>query len=72
MMRTEPSRRLTVHQVYAHAVVSRARRNMEEAHRRAKKQGQSVFAASPLASVPEGFLEEILGGREEGAMDLSP
>jgi mitosis inhibitor protein kinase SWE1 len=67
MMRTDPSSR-------DHPVVSRARGIMERVYMAAKRDGTSVFAASPLASVHQGFLEEILGRpmMESGAMDVSP
>lgn len=76
MMRTEPSLRLSVHAVCDHPVVSRARAIMERVYVTAKRNGTSVFAASPLGSVHEGFLEEILDRRtvdtlESGAMDVS-
>ncbi|KAF9263270.1 hypothetical protein L218DRAFT_902227 [Marasmius fiardii PR-910] len=60
MMRTEPSRRLTIEDVHEHPVVSRARIKMEEMYETAVKNGSPVFAASPLASVSAGFLKEIL------------
>ncbi|KAK7053428.1 mitosis inhibitor protein kinase swe1 [Paramarasmius palmivorus] len=60
MMRTDPGLRLRIEDVYAHPVVSRARLKMEQMYEIAIKNGSSVFAASPLASVSAGFLEEIL------------
>lgn len=42
---------------------------MQEAYERAKAEGTTVFAASPLAGVNGGFLEEILGEGDE--MDVS-
>lgn len=69
MMRTDPERRPTVKEVCAHGVVARARGEMEVLYERAKREGSSVFAASPLASVPEGFLGRILGSG--WTMDLS-
>jgi len=73
MMRTEPSLRMSIHSVCAHPVVARARAIMERMYIAAKRDGTSVFAASPLGSVHKGFLEEILGRRtvENGAMDVS-
>ncbi|GLB37561.1 putative protein tyrosine kinase [Lyophyllum shimeji] len=73
MMRTEPSLRMSIHAVWAHPVVSRARAIMERMYIAAKRDGTSLFAASPLGSVHKGFLEEILGRRtvENGAMDVS-
>ncbi|KAF8176525.1 hypothetical protein BJ912DRAFT_1063843 [Pholiota molesta] len=70
MMRTEPAMRLTIEQVCAHPVVRRACEAMERMHDALKSQGKSTWGASPLASVPAGFLEDILD-RGEGAMDTS-
>ncbi|KAF9485940.1 hypothetical protein BDN70DRAFT_889660 [Pholiota conissans] len=70
MMRTEPTARLTIGQVCAHPVVRRAREAMERMRDVLKSQGKSMWGASPLASVPHGFLEDILD-RGEGAMDTS-
>jgi len=74
MMRTDPLLRMSAQAICDHPVVSRARVIMEHVHATAKRNGTSVFAASPLASAHEGFLEEILGRgiSESGAMDLSP
>lgn len=48
---------------------------MDRAFAAANKVGTSIFAASPLASVPPGFLEEILDRPcqlpADSAMDLS-
>ncbi|KAL0068849.1 mitosis inhibitor protein kinase swe1 [Marasmius tenuissimus] len=60
MMRTDPAQRLRIEEVWGHPVVARARRKMEEMYSMAMKNGTPVFAASPLASVSAGFLEEIL------------
>lgn len=70
MMRTDPARRVDVQAVCAHAVVSRARAAMERTYEEAKRNGTSLFAASPLAGVSDTFLEEILG-RDCDDMDLS-
>ncbi|EAU91472.2 other/WEE protein kinase [Coprinopsis cinerea okayama7 len=70
MMRTDPAERIDVQEVYNHCVVARAREKMEMTYAEAKANGSTVFAASPLASVPRGFLEEILG-RDSSAMDES-
>ncbi|KAF9012465.1 hypothetical protein BDQ17DRAFT_1343952 [Cyathus striatus] len=71
MMRTESSCRISIHGVCDHPVVSRARIAMERMFMAAKANGTDVFVASPLASVPEGFLEEILNRAEDdGAMDI--
>ncbi|KAI3618646.1 other wee protein kinase [Moniliophthora roreri] len=50
MMRTDPSLRLKIEDVYAHPVVSRTRLKMEQMYDMAIKNGSSLFAASPLAS----------------------
>jgi mitosis inhibitor protein kinase SWE1 len=73
MMRTDPVLRLDAHSICAHPIVARARMAMERCYAEAKANGTSVFAASPLASVTESFLEEILGRPllDEEAMDLS-
>ena len=75
MMRTDPSHRISVHAICLHPIVSRARMKMDEVYEAARATGANVFAASPLASVPSGFLEEILGRptvEDEDAMDLGP
>lgn len=69
MMRADPTVRVDIRGVYHHPVISRARGAMQTVYEDAKAAGQSVFSASPLASVSEGFLDEILGHRP---MDLSP
>ena len=69
-MRTDPAQRLTAREVYNHPVVTRTRRKMQAAYARACADGTNVFAASPLAGVTAGFLEEILGD-SENAMDVS-
>ncbi|KAG6842142.1 hypothetical protein C0991_001635 [Blastosporella zonata] len=61
MMRTEPSERMSIDAVCEHAVVRRAREMMEEMYSTAKRNGTSLFAASPLGRVDAGFLEEIMG-----------
>ncbi|KAF5370775.1 hypothetical protein D9758_001951 [Tetrapyrgos nigripes] len=60
MMRRDPTLRVDIQVVYEHPVVARARTKMEELYSAARAAGSSVFAASPLASVAEGFLEDIL------------
>jgi mitosis inhibitor protein kinase SWE1 len=60
MMRRDPTLRIDIHAVYGHPVVARARARMEQMYSAARAAGSSVFVASPLASVAEGFLEEIL------------
>jgi mitosis inhibitor protein kinase SWE1 len=73
MMRSDPSLRMSVHAICDHPVVSRAKAIMERVYTAAKKNGTSIFAASPLAGVHGGFLEEILEDRtlKNAEMDLS-
>lgn len=73
-MRTDPSQRITVHAIYEHPVVSRTRIAMERMFTAATRNGTPVFAASPLASVPDGFLDEILARvhPDSAAMDVCP
>lgn len=61
MMRTDPESRISARGIYEHSVVGRARAAMERMIDDARRGGKSEFAGSPLAGVPEGFLEEILG-----------
>jgi len=61
MMRTDPSHRMSAEGVCDHPAVARTREKMEEVYEDAKRNGTNVFVASPLASVPRGFLEDILG-----------
>lgn len=61
MMRTDPSHRMSAEGVCGHRIVARTREKMEEVYEDAKRNGRNVFVASPLASVPTGFLEDILG-----------
>lgn len=70
MMATNPEERICARDVYNHPVVAQARRKMEMAYEEAKGNGTNVFAASPLARVPRGFLEEILG-MDDREMDVS-
>lgn len=78
MMRTDPVARVDIQTVHSHLIVSRVRQAMERMYAEAKATGSSLFAASPLASVSETFLEDILGRRitvphdDDIAMDLSP
>jgi len=64
VMRTDPSKRLTMAQVCAHPVVRRAREKMEMLHDELRREGRSTWGASPLASVGSGFLDEILGAMD--------
>ena len=62
MMRAAPALRIGIALVDTHPGVVRARRSME----RMRSQYGSVFGASPLGAVPDGFLDEILGrGRHD-------
>jgi mitosis inhibitor protein kinase SWE1 len=77
MMRTDPGLRVDIGRICAHPVIARARAGMEEMLVGARAggagvRGAALFGASPLARVPEGFLEGILGRGDEGAMDVSP
>ncbi|KDQ57786.1 hypothetical protein JAAARDRAFT_47622 [Jaapia argillacea MUCL 33604] len=75
MMRTDPILRVDVHAVWAHPVVSRARTLMDRMFVDAQLTGSPLFTSSPLASVPAGFLEDILGRRgqlDDVEMDLGP
>jgi mitosis inhibitor protein kinase SWE1 len=77
MMRTNPAQRVDMRAICAHPVISRARSEMARTFAQAKASGSSLFAASPLAGVPDNFLETILGHAmgiipDDGAMDLSP
>ena len=62
MMRAAPALRIGITLVDTHPVVVRARRSME----RMRSQYGSVFGASPLGAVPDGFLDEILGRGRRG------
>ena len=68
MMRTNPDERLTSAEVSLYPAVQQARNWMERLEKELYEQGQSVWSASPLASVPAEFLREILG---EELMDTS-
>lgn len=78
MMRTDPASRITARGIYEHPVIARARAAMETMMDDARREGKSEFVGSPLASVPAGFLEEILGrprprtGGGGWEMDMSP
>lgn len=65
MMRTDPGSRISARGIYGHPVVGRARAAMERMMADARRGGRSEFAGSPLAGVPEGFLEDILGREEK-------
>ena len=61
MMRTEPRERLKSSEVEWYPAVERARAGMERQRLELRKEGKNMWGGSPLASVPAGFLEEILG-----------
>ena len=61
MMRTDPKERMSAEEVCSHRVVAKTREKMEELYESARRSGSSVFVASPLASVPVGFLDDVLG-----------
>jgi len=61
MMRTDPTQRLTSAEVESYSPVGRARSRMEVLRLELSAQGRNSWGASPLASVPPGFLEEVLG-----------
>ena len=64
MMRSDPALRVEAGLVAAHPVITRARALMETL----RQERGPVFGASPLASVGEGWLEEILDRDDD--MDL--
>ncbi|TFK83778.1 hypothetical protein K466DRAFT_497790 [Polyporus arcularius HHB13444] len=70
MMRAAPALRIGMALVDTHPVVVRARQAME----RMRFQYGSVFGASPLGAVPDGFLDEILArggnGRDDDDWDM--
>ncbi|KAI9453165.1 hypothetical protein BJY52DRAFT_1225770 [Lactarius psammicola] len=55
-----PKARIDSAAVCAHPVVTRTRAAMERLLEEALRAGERPFAASPLAGVPAGFLEEVL------------
>ena len=61
MMRTDPTQRLTSAEVESYPPICRARARMEVLRLDLSAQDKNIWAASPLASVPPGFLEDILG-----------
>lgn len=78
MMMTDPAERIDIQTVHSHPTVRRVRLAMERIYSEAKATRSSLFVASPLASVPDTFLDEILGHRatvaryDDAAMDLGP
>jgi len=69
MMRTNAWERVSADAVFGHAVVKRTRAAMERMEGEVRANGGMMFSASPLASVPNGFLEEILGTRVNDGPD---
>lgn len=70
MMRTNPESRVSAQDVFDHPVVARARRMMENMMNDSLRKGLGAFRASPLGSVDEGFLADILERRASDAMDV--
>ncbi|KAH9062337.1 hypothetical protein EDB87DRAFT_1559298 [Lactarius vividus] len=60
-----PAARIDSAAVCAHPVVVRTRAAMERLLEEALRAGERPFAASPLAGVPTGFLEEVLSHSRE-------
>ncbi|KAF9049878.1 hypothetical protein BJ165DRAFT_1454518 [Panaeolus papilionaceus] len=60
MMRTDPSSRMTIREVYEHPVVSRARVKMDGMLEEIVMSGGDLFSASPLGKCPLNFLNDIL------------
>ena len=59
-MKRDPAQRLTISEVWSLRAVVRTREKMETMRKELSAQGKSSWGASPLASVSEGFLDEIL------------
>ncbi|KAI0029987.1 hypothetical protein K488DRAFT_79848 [Vararia minispora EC-137] len=67
MMRAEPGLRVDAEGVWTHPIVARTRAAMDRGGLAAMGGVGGAFAASPLAPVPRGFLEEVLRGPLEEA-----
>lgn len=65
MMRSDPALRIEAGLVAAHPIIVRARAHMEAL----RSERGPVFGASPLSSVGEGWLEEIMD-RDLDDMDI--
>jgi len=65
LLSANPEARIDSAAVCAHPVVARTRAAMERLLEEALRAGERPFAASPLAGVPAGFLEEVLSHRRE-------
>ena len=61
LMRTDPTKRVTVQSVCNDRVVGRARAWMAQRREEAIKDGLGVILGSPLAEEREGFVWEVLG-----------
>ena len=72
LMCPDATERISAQDVFDHPIVSRARARMEQTYEMAVQTGTPTFAASPLASVPDSFLAEILGCPAGNSMDTSP
>jgi mitosis inhibitor protein kinase SWE1 len=57
---SNPVTRIDSDKVWAHPVVARTRAAMERLLEEAQRAGELPFVASPLASVPTGFLAMVL------------
>ncbi|KAH9161071.1 kinase-like domain-containing protein, partial [Lactarius sanguifluus] len=67
-----PAARIDSAAVCAHPVVVRTRAAMERLLEEALRAGERPFAASPLAGVPAGFLEEVLSHSREPTAVVTP
>ena len=65
LLSANPEARIDSAAVCAHPVVARTRAAMERLLEESLRAGERPFAASPLAGVPAGFLEEVLSHRRE-------
>ena len=68
LLSANPEARIDSATVCAHPVVVRTRAAMERLLEEALRAGERPFAASPLAGVPAGFLEEVLSHRREATV----
>jgi mitosis inhibitor protein kinase SWE1 len=57
---SNPVTRIDSYKVWTHPVVARTRAAMEQLLEEAQRAGELPFVASPLASVPTGFLAMVL------------
>ncbi|KAG8785435.1 hypothetical protein FRC15_001348 [Serendipita sp. 397] len=68
LMRTDPTKRLTIDQVCGASIVGRARTWMNAKRAEAKRGGRSAIFGSPLAEEGAGFVKDVL--RVEDGMKL--